>query len=100
MERMASAQERLNEMAAEQAKDDLTDVPDVSQLVDAPVCPNCHAFNPRTQTNGGEGRLLEFALATTCVECGRPFYAIPVGWRITADVNEARRFMEGGMRSE
>jgi hypothetical protein len=73
--------------------------PDVAidgELFDVPACPHCSALNPPTRMSGGEGRLNEFVLVTPCGECGETFYAVPMGWRITADREEAGRLIGGG----
>lgn len=93
LERVAAANERLNELATEER----AQTPADDELFDAPACPHCGALDPRTEMRGGEGKLSEFVLATPCGNCGRPFYALPIGWRIVGSKQEAQALLDGNL---
>lgn len=90
-ERQAEASEHLNALAASEA---LSEPPAADvEMFDLPACPGCGALDPPTRIMSGEGRLSEFVMITPCGECGRVFYAIPLGWRIVADKQVARQML-------
>ena len=73
LERLASSNERIVEMADEERQANYQGGP--------PICPNCGAFNPVVRNNGGEGHMAEFILAAVCGNCNQPFFAISEGWQ-------------------
>jgi hypothetical protein len=91
-ERAAVAAEELNTLAKEEREVD--DILGGDKLVDPPVCPHCGEINPETQSKGGEGKLLDFVLVSPCGNCGEAIYAIPVGYRIVANYDEAREIRD------
>lgn len=93
-ERLAAANERIIELAVEERSVD--SILSGEHLYDAPVCPHCGAINPDTQSNGGEGKLSEFVLVTPCGSCGEIFYAVPIGYRIFDNRDQARDILKGG----
>jgi hypothetical protein len=91
LERVAAANERLNDLAASES---ISEPPEV--MFDPPACPHCGVLDPATQTGGGEGRLSEFVLATPCGSCGKPIFALPLGWRIVGSKEQARELLASG----
>lgn len=87
--RVAVANERLNDLATEERSYE----PGAEELFDAPACPHCGTLDPMTQIKGGDGRLSSFVLATPCGSCGQPFYALPVGWRIVGNKEDAAQML-------
>lgn len=89
--RMAEASERLNALATEEREFDAA-----QPMFDPPACPHCGELDPLTSIRSGlSGKLSEFVLATPCGNCGNDIYAVPIGWQVTANKDEARQLMEG-----
>ena len=90
LERVAAANERLNDLATAEREPEPSEV-----MFDPPACPHCGVLDPQTQSNAGEGKLSEFVLASPCGNCGKPIYALPIGWRIVGDKEQARDLLSG-----
>lgn len=97
LERLADANERLNELATEERSDREREGELIaeSSVVGTLACPSCGENDPYTRSQGGEGRLSEFVLASPCGTCGAVMYAIPTGYRITKSKDEAQKILAG-----
>lgn len=89
--RMADANERLNSYV-ERDREEADGLADAA-VYEAPQCPHCGKFDPKTQTPGGEGKLSDFVLASLCGDCGGTLYAIPLGWMVVGTKQEAAAYL-------
>ena len=65
-----------------------------------PICPHCQKFNPKVKTEGqgAQGPLYQYAVAFLCMECGNDFYGVPIQWSLHQGVATLRAELQG--RSE
>jgi hypothetical protein len=88
IERGVSALERL-------AQD-----PVIEMETGPPVCPNCEKKNPKVRVSESEadGPLAEFVIKAFCMNCNKPFYAIPLQWICVLTVSEVAQVVEERVR--
>lgn len=89
MERAASAQERLIELATEERE--------LGNVLGPPYCPSCGHFNPEVsmELKAGGGPLGDFVLAAKCNDCESELFAVPEGWQMFKTVEEVLTYQEG-----
>jgi hypothetical protein len=60
-----------------------------------PVCPHCEKINPnvRVQESEAEGKLAEFVIQAQCLNCHKPFFAIPMQWEVATSGEEVRQMI-------
>lgn len=87
LERMAAAQEELNQLA--KAEREIGE--QIENQPGPPFCPHCSRVDPvvRTQSEG-TGSLSEFVLVMQCTHCRTTFYGLPEGWLIAPDSETAK----------
>jgi len=74
LERLASSNERIVEMADEERQANYTGGP--------AYCPHCGNVNPIVRAPGGKALMADFVLAAHCETCSQVFYGVPEGWAI------------------
>lgn len=84
-ERLAVANERLNELATEER----ADVP----VLGPPICAHCGTLNPKIRSQGGDGAMADFVLVAICESCGQRFFAVPQGWVTVTTQDDAMQQM-------
>lgn len=81
--RLADANEEIVKLATEQKQEIDTVQPG------PPYCPTCGTFNPSIRNEGGGGPMADFILVAQCGGCSNTFYAVPEGWHVTNNRDEA-----------
>lgn len=85
LEKAASAQEKLNELAVQENEQDVL----------APgFCPHCAKINPVVRSEGGSGRMNDFVLVAACEECGKVIYAVNNGFTVFSSREGAEALLE------
>jgi len=81
VERLAAANEELISLAKEERE---------TTPGGPAVCPNCGRDNPivHVGTMADKGPLGEFVIAVTCDHCEARFFAAPLGWYVTDNIDD------------
>lgn len=88
-ERSAKAQEDLIELA----KDERSIGEQIENEPGPPFCPRCSKIDPLIYTEGrGEGQMAKFVLVARCGSCQGVLFAVPEGWRVFSDSEEADEY--------
>jgi len=74
LERLASSNERIVQMADEERQANYQGGP--------AYCPHCGAMNPPVKSEGGEGLMADFVLVAVCRHCQNILWAVPEGWQV------------------